>query len=160
MTRFSGRVRMLTLIATVTVAVAVVGAVVRRGVKASATVKVGTVETRAKRASGIAAAQVLPSGVPLQTLRVWVHAGAIYPYVLHATPGPAQLWIENQTQSEVTLAVDRFLPDTATLQPAARVGTADHVVGPTQVIVLAAGSYVFYEQSNPSIRGIIQVQTH
>jgi hypothetical protein len=143
--------------ATVLAAIAV-GTVARRSARASGALRAMSANPATETASFMPPAQVVPGGPPLQTLRVWIHAGAVYPYVLHAMPGPAQIWVENETQSEVTLAIERVLPGSAASQSAATIGTADHMMGPTQMVVLGVGSYVFYEQSNPSARGIIDVR--
>jgi hypothetical protein len=156
MTRLKRRLGVMLVTATAALAATGMGAIARRAAKAGGKLSADVAVTAPVLAT--TGTQVQAGGAPLQALRVWVHAGAVYPYVLHAMPGPAQVWIENQTQSEVTLAIDRVLPGAAAAQPAARVGTADHVLGPTQVIVLAAGSYIFYEQSNPSIKGVIEVR--
>ena len=107
------------------------------------------------RASGLA--QVQGQVERRRLVRIFVHADDIYPDVVRLKPGKVLLLAENETQSDVSLVVEKVNPG----QPAqrtAQVRTRQLDKRNRQEMTLGAGEYVFYEESNPRVKGKIIVE--
>ncbi len=117
--------------------------------------RVSTVaSSRVKPASAMAAQRNLPEF--RQRIRVWIHGDDVRPRVIHSWPGKALITIQNETAADVSLQVERVLPN-RTLP----IGTVNLPGGSKRLqheIVLAPGEYVFYEASRPTIRGQLIVE--
>ncbi|HXG94388.1 MAG TPA: hypothetical protein VNN73_18735 [Blastocatellia bacterium] len=111
--------------------------------------------------SGSEKASATPQGRPAaihrQLVRVWVHNDDIYPYVVRVKPGRILLVVENRTLTDITLIVERVLPGQAR-QLAARVSAVRKAIRVNGEFVLGAGEYVFYEESQPDVKGTIIVR--
>ena len=93
-----------------------------------------------------------------QLVRVFVHGDDLYPDVINTSPGKILLRAENETQSDVSLVVERVTPGQAN-QSFANISTIGQAKRATQELTLTAGEYVYYEQSRPEIRGRLIVES-
>lgn len=91
-----------------------------------------------------------------QRIRVWIHGDDIRPKVIHAHPGPAFVIVENETASDVSLQIDRVLPQRAQRFETVNIGRSKKRLG--QDITLAVGEYVVYEANHPGLRARILVE--
>jgi len=91
-----------------------------------------------------------------RTIRVFIHPEDIYPGVVVVKPGRVRLVAENQTQTDVSLIIERVIPGQSR-QGVAAVRTANHAKRKHQDVALGEGEYVFYEESRPEQRGRIIV---
>lgn len=92
----------------------------------------------------------------VQTIRVFIHPEDIYPGTVVVKPGLIDLVVENQTQADVSLVVERVNPGQVH-QSVAAVKTVDHRNRNQQGLTLTPGVYVFYEESRPHQQGTIIV---
>lgn len=93
----------------------------------------------------------------LQLVRVWVHGEDIYPQVVHVRPGRVFLRLENETQSDVALVVERIEAGRPP-QNLTRLNTTQKGKRVDKEISLGAGEYVFYEETQPDFKGRIIVE--
>lgn len=103
------------------------------------------------------AAQDQSAPVYRPTLRVWVHVDSVRPALLQAEPGPVVMRAVNETESEVSLVVERVSED----QPAvrvARIAVTPDEKDRRQELVLEAGEYVYYEEARPEIQGRLVIE--
>jgi hypothetical protein len=91
-----------------------------------------------------------------QTIRVFIHPEDIYPGAVLVKPGPIDLVVENQTQADVSMVVERVSPGQVN-QSIASLKTVDHRSRNQQGLTLTPGMYVFYEESRPYQQGKIIV---
>jgi hypothetical protein len=98
-----------------------------------------------------------PAAPARQLIRVWIHGDDIYPFVVHARPGPIFLRAENETQSDVTLVVEQVVPGQSN-QELTRIRTVREGQRAGQELALGVGEYLFYEVSRPEIRGTLLVE--
>ncbi|GEM_PF-2527793 len=91
-----------------------------------------------------------------QRISIWVHRDDVRPKVIHAWPGKAQINVENQTQSDVSLQVERVLPNRT--QTIGAVNLSARLKRLRQEVTLVPGDYIFYEASRSDIRGRIVVK--
>jgi len=111
------------------------------------------------------APQASPSPTPtVQTLHIWMYGGYFYPRTIYAKPGPTLIAVQNQTLTNVTLAL---LPYGAPASSASTVSTQTETnssVGgappllATGVVNLSVGEYVYYDKINPAMQGVIVVK--
>ena len=94
----------------------------------------------------------------VRTIRVFIHPEDIYPSAAHVKPGKLRLVAENETQTDVSLIVERVSPGQS--QRVGAVKTVNHAKRSPQEITLGAGEYVFYEESRPQQKGRIIVDPH
>lgn len=97
------------------------------------------------------------SGVARQLIRVWVHEDDLYPAIIHVSPGPIFLRVENQTLKNVGVVVERRQPGEAA-QFVTHLQTTRAERRFQEPLSLNAGEYVFYEQSRPELVGRIVVK--
>ncbi len=120
------------------------------------------------RWTGIAEGVVRPSAAPLssqgegdteprQSIRVWLHGDSLYPDLILARPGKIFLRAENQTQSDVTLVLERVVAGQAP-QELSRVSTLRKGKRAGQEMALSEGEYIFYEESNPKLQGRLIIE--
>jgi hypothetical protein len=93
----------------------------------------------------------------VQSLRVFVHGEDIYPLVARVRPGRLMLNAENETQSDVALVIEKIVPGQAG-RIIASVSTQNRAKRSAQEVDIGAGEYVFYEQSQPEVRGRLIVE--
>lgn len=108
-----------------------------------------------------------PSPTPVvQALKFWMYGAYLYPMTIYAQPGPTLIVVSNQTQANVSL---NLLPYGASASSAAVVSTQNQTnssaggappIQATGVVNLSAGQYIYYDQNNPAIQGVIVVQTN
>ncbi|SRR5216683_1577645 len=91
-----------------------------------------------------------------QRIRIWVHGDDVRPKVIHAAPGKALVTIENETTADVSMQVERVLPNGTQLID--RVNLPGRSKRLQREIMLVPGEYVFYEASRPTIRGRLIVE--
>ena len=111
------------------------------------------------RSAVLAARQAKGQGEFIQTIRVFIHPEDIYPGVVVVKPGKVYLEAENETQSDVSLIVERMNPGQAR-QGVAAVRTTNQAKRNHQEVTLGAGEYVYYEESRPQQQGKIIVDPH
>jgi hypothetical protein len=92
-----------------------------------------------------------------QLVRIWIHGEDIYPSIVRVRPGRVLLVAENETQSDVDVVLERVLPDHAR-QNVARVSCAQKAKRADGEVTLGAGEYVFYEQTQPEVKGTLIVR--
>lgn len=93
---------------------------------------------------------VTPAAAP--TLRVFVHPEDIYPNVVTIAPGTIQLRAENETLGDVSLVLERVTAGQPP-QVMTQVTTVNKAKRAAQQVTLAAGEYLYYDQSRPDIKG-------
>lgn len=91
-----------------------------------------------------------------QLVRVFVHGDDIYPRSILIRPGKLLVVAENETQSDISLVVEKLNPGRAP-DAVARVKTPHLGKRNRQELTLGAGEYEFYEESQPHLRGKIIV---
>lgn len=92
-----------------------------------------------------------------QLVRVWVHGDAIYPPVIYAQPGKILFKADNETQSDISLVIERVTPGQANAR-VTQLGTQRKARRVGQEMTLGAGEYVLYEATQPEIRTRLIVQ--
>jgi len=92
-----------------------------------------------------------------QMVRVFIHGDDLYPCAVTVKPGRVVLRVENQTQTDASLMLEQILPGQAPLL-IANVRTLLGAKRVDQELVLAAGTYVYFEENHPTIRGKLIVQ--
>ncbi len=118
--------------------------------------------------TGVAEGVVAPTAAPLssqgqgdteprQSIRVWLHGDSLYPDLILARPGKIFLRAENQTQSDVTLVLERVVAGEAP-QELTRVSTLRKGKRASQEMTLSEGEYIFYEESNPKLQGRLIIE--
>lgn len=90
------------------------------------------------------------------TLRVWVHVDSVRPALLQAAPGTVVVRAVNETESDVSLVVER-VAEGPPAERVARVTVTPQDKDRRQEVVLTAGEYVYYEESRPDIQGRLVV---
>lgn len=90
-------------------------------------------------------------------LRVFVHEFDLYPDLIRIKPGKVLIRAENEKRANIALVVERIGPDQSR-QQTARVSAARHLRRADQEITLGVGEYVFYEESEPALKGTIIVE--
>ena len=91
-----------------------------------------------------------------QRIRVFVHRNDIRPQIIHAWPGKAVVSVENVSQADVSLQIERLLPNLNL--PVGAVNLTASVNRLPQELTLAVGEYVLYDASRPTIRGRLIVE--
>ena len=92
----------------------------------------------------------------IRTIRVFIHPEDIYPGSVVVKPGKIDLVIENETQAEVSLVVERVNPGQSR-QSVTALRTVNRLKRNRQELTLGAGVYAFYEESRPQQQGKIIV---
>lgn len=87
-------------------------------------------------------------------VRVWIHADDIYPSVIHARPGRLLIRAENETQSDVSLVIERVVPGLSS-QLLTKVTATQSAKRADQILDLGVGTFVFYRESNPNVKGTL-----
>jgi len=127
---------------------------------ASAVVRRASSESAKPNTMSLSEAGAPPQGPPdsrKQLVRVFVHGTDIYPSIVRARPGLILLRAENETQSDVTLVVERVRPG-QTPAPLTRIKTIDRGKRAHEELALGVGEYVFYEESQPDIKGTLIIE--
>jgi len=117
-----------------------------------------------KRTAGPASASMPEKRVPQappqdkvrQLARIWVYWDAVYPAAIKLKPGGVLLRVENRMGSEVNIVLNRVSGGTPGL--VASLGVQGKVLRSTQAVQLGAGSYVYYDQARPTIKGRLIVE--
>lgn len=91
-----------------------------------------------------------------QRIRIWVHGDDVRPKVIHAAPGKALVTVENETSADVSMQLERVLPNRT--QPIGGVNLPGRSKRSQGEVTLVPGEYVFYEASRPTIRGRLIVE--
>jgi hypothetical protein len=119
----------------------------------------GGVASRPERSTpGAATRSAGPGGaLPPQLVRVFVHEFDLYPPVIHLTPGEIVLRAENEKRVRISLVVEAVKEGGIRLE-AARLNAGGSARRAAQNLVLEAGEYEFYEESNPIVRGRLIVE--
>jgi hypothetical protein len=110
----------------------------------------------AARVPGVLSAAQGAASESRRLIRIWVHRTSIYPSFLRITPGRVNLRVENETQFDKGLVVERVLQ----LQPRQQLANVRVVNGEVRAdkeMVLEAGDYVYYEESAPELIGHLLV---
>jgi hypothetical protein len=92
-----------------------------------------------------------------QLVRVWVHGDAIQPPVIYAQPGRILFKADNETQSDISLVIERVTPGQANAR-VATMGTQRKAKRVGQEMTLSPGEYAVYEESQPQYRATLIVQ--
>ncbi|MEW6209452.1 MAG: hypothetical protein AB1631_13865 [Acidobacteriota bacterium] len=92
-----------------------------------------------------------------QLVRVWVHGDAIQPPVIYAQPGRILFKADNETQSDISLVIERVNPGQANARVTA-MGTQRKAKRVGQEMTLSPGEYAVYEESQPQYRATLIVQ--
>jgi hypothetical protein len=87
-----------------------------------------------------------------QLVRVFVHADDIYPDEITVGPGKILIVAENETQSDISLIVEKVNPGHAP-EGAAKLDARQFDRRNKQELTLGVGEYVFYAESNPAVKG-------
>ncbi len=93
---------------------------------------------------------------PPRLVRVFVHQFDLYPDLIRLKPGKIFLRAENEKRTAIALVVERVSAGHAPQLTARILAAPDHR-RVRQELTLATGEYVFYEESNPALRGKIIV---
>lgn len=104
-----------------------------------------------------AAAQAQTRELPRQLVRVFVHPDDIYPSIVRVRPGNLLLRAENETQTDVSLILERVVPGQAR-QRVTRVSTSGRAKRTDNRLNLGVGEYVFFEESRPEVQGRLIVE--
>ncbi len=92
-----------------------------------------------------------------QNIRVWVFKDRLRPDLIYAGAGRAIIRVENETGEDVSLVVERLIPERAgTILK--KVKTKDKRKRAHEELTLEAGEYIFYEESRPEVRGRLVVE--
>jgi hypothetical protein len=92
-----------------------------------------------------------------QLARVFAHVDGVRPEIIRVRPGRLLLQVENETQGDVSLAIERL----NTGAPNTRLGkvqTSDNGKRAQLEFGLGAGEYIFYDESRPEFTGKLIVQ--
>lgn len=92
------------------------------------------------------------SALARQLVRVWVHASDLYPSVVRVRPGKILIVAENETQGDVSLAVERVLAGGARASLTS-LRTSERGKRVNREVTIDVGEYVFYSESNPALQG-------
>ncbi len=92
-----------------------------------------------------------------QLVRVWVHGDAIQPPILYARPGKILFSVENETQSDISLVIERTVPGTANARVKS-IGTQRQGKRVGEEIRLGPGEYELYEETQPQYRARLIVE--
>jgi hypothetical protein len=115
------------------------------------------------RASSIDSAAIHTSelqgqdGNRAKLIRVFVHEFDLYPDLIRIKPGKVLIRAENEKRAEIALVIERVGPGQSR-QQTARVSAARHLRRADQEITLGVGEYVFYEESQPALKGALIVE--
>jgi hypothetical protein len=90
-------------------------------------------------------------------VRVFVHEFDVYPSVIYLKPGEIVLRAENEKRVAISLVVEEVKAGGIRLE-AARLNAAGSALRAAQNLVLEAGEYEFYEESNPTVKGRMIVE--
>ena len=128
-------------------------------VAAAAVVIVGAHGFRSRSAASTREATPLGPAdkAPAQLVRVFVHEFDLYPDLIKIKSGKIFLRAENEKRMDIALIVERASPGQTT-QQITRISAARNLKRAGQELILDAGEYVFYEESNPDLRGTIIVE--
>ena len=100
--------------------------------------------------------QASPQDKVRQLARIWVYWDAVYPAAIKLKPGGVLLRVENRMGSDVNIVLNRVSGGAPGL--VASLGVVGKVLRSTQVVQLGAGSYVYYDQARPTIKGRLIVE--
>lgn len=92
-----------------------------------------------------------------QLVRVWVHGDAIQPPILYARPGKILFNVENETQSDISLVIERAVPGGANARVKS-VGTQRKGKRVGEEMRLGPGEYELYEETQPQYRAKLIVE--
>jgi cupredoxin-like protein len=98
-----------------------------------------------------------PTPLPRQMVLVFIHNEDLYPSVVSVKAGEIFLRIENWTQKDVSLVVERVISGEGE-QRVKDVQTSNKAERAHTDLSLSPGEYVFYEQSRPDVKGKIIVK--
>lgn len=93
-----------------------------------------------------------------QYVRVWVHADSVSTDIGRVRPGKVILVAENQTHCGINLVLQRVVAGQAS-QVITAVTASSLDQRAQQVLLLTAGEYVLYEQSNPEAQTTLLVES-
>lgn len=150
MSKVSGSVATAALIALAAIVVGTAG-LARVSSRASDTVNAWSVPNHTSPAQG----QLAPEA--RQLVRVFVHGDDIYPSGVRTGPGKLLLWVENETQSDVSLVVERLVPG-QNAQAIANIKAEGLGKRASHEVTVGVGEFVFYEQSRPDVQGRLIVE--
>jgi hypothetical protein len=105
----------------------------------------------------VAASQAQEEARHRQLVRVWVHGDGIQPSVLFARPGKIFFNVENETQSDISLAIERVTQGQANARVKA-LGTQRKARRVGEEMTLGPGEYVVYEETQPQYRARLIVE--
>jgi hypothetical protein len=117
----------------------------------------GRASSRKETASNLQPAPQGQDSKRVTLVRVFIHEFDLYPDLIRVKPGKVLIRAENEKQTEVALVVEQVGPGQAR-QQTARVAAARHLRRADQGIALGVGEYIFYEESNPSLKGTLIVE--
>lgn len=107
--------------------------------------------------SPMALVQSVPEVIYKPNLRVWVHPDGVRPTRIRTLPGRVVLRVRNETVVDAVLVVDQVSSGQGLL-PVVRVAmTGLDRRGLQSEVVLAAGEYVYYNESRPQFKGRLSV---
>lgn len=92
------------------------------------------------------------------TYRVQVHKDSLRPDIIHASPGKVILDAGNETEGEVSLAVERVREQGQPRLVTGKVKVRGGRKRAKQELELGAGEYLVYDEARPEIRGRIIVE--
>jgi hypothetical protein len=90
-------------------------------------------------------------------VRIFVHGDDIYPDTLSLRPGRVLLAAENETQSDISLVVERVTSGQVK-EAVAKIRTLRQGKRGQQELRLGAGHYIYYEESRPDVQGSLIVE--
>jgi hypothetical protein len=90
-------------------------------------------------------------------VRIFLHGDEIYPDTLRLQPGRILLSAENETQSDISLIIERVIPGQGR-EVVANVRTVRQAKRNEQELLLGVGEYTYYEESQPEIKGTLIVE--
>lgn len=93
-----------------------------------------------------------PVGAPefKQSIRIWVHNGDLRPVSITGWPGKALFTIENVAERDLSLQIEKVLPNRNQSIAAFSVPAAAKRI--TREMNLSTGDYVIYESSQPDVK--------
>jgi hypothetical protein len=92
-----------------------------------------------------------------QLVRIFAHGEDIYPPVIYARPGKILITAENETQSDITIVLQRVGTGLG-LNSVGTVSTDRKSKRARQEFTLGAGEYAFYEEAQPDFKGLLIVR--
>ena len=98
----------------------------------------------------------VPDSKRATLIRIFVHEFDLYPDLIRITPGKVLIRAENEKRAEIALVLERIGPGQSR-QHTTRVSAAHHVRRADREITLGVGEYVFYEESQPALKGTLIV---